>query len=276
MMSRALALLGSTHPGPSLLVTTVALALGAAAGLDPARIALVGAAVLFNQLSVGLSNDWLDAARDRRAGRTDKPVARGAVTVSAVRGAALVSLAASLALAIPLGGLAFAANAVLVAAGWAYNLGLKSTPLSLAAYLVGFGSLPAIATLARAEPAWPAWWAVAVGALLGAAAHFANAAPDLEEDAREGIRGLPQRLGRRTSIAVTWAGLLASVGVLLTGWGATPASLAAALITLALALLGLLTPLGRGETRAPFRLIMLAALVIVLALVTAGEAIIAG
>ena len=70
------------------------------------------------------------------------------------------------------------------APSWSYNLGLKSTPLSLVAYLVGFGVLPAIATLARADPAWPSWWAVTVGALLGAAAHFANAAPDLEDDAK--------------------------------------------------------------------------------------------
>jgi len=275
MVRRGLALLGSTHPGPSVVVTTVAVALGVAAGLDAVRVALVGVVMLFNQFSVGLSNDWLDAARDRRAGRSDKPVARGAVSVAAVRASALVSLIASLTVALVLGPLVLAANVVSVAAGWSYNLGLKSTPLSLVAYLVGFGVLPAIATLARADPAWPSWWAVTVGALLGAAAHFANAAPDLEDDAREGIRGLPQLLGRRRSIALTWLGLAAAIAVLLLGWGVTPVSVAAAMVTLALGLLGLLTPLGRGQTRAPFRLIMLAALVIVVALVTAGEALLA-
>ncbi|MAT16962.1 MAG: 1,4-dihydroxy-2-naphthoate prenyltransferase, partial [Leifsonia sp.] len=44
------------------------MALGVAAGLDAVRVALVGVVMLFNQFSVGLSNDWLDAARDRRAG----------------------------------------------------------------------------------------------------------------------------------------------------------------------------------------------------------------
>ena len=67
----------------------------------------------------------------------------------------------------------------------------------------------------------------------------------------------------------------AAIAVLLLGWGVTPVSVAAAMVTLALGLLGLLTPLGRGQTRAPFRLIMLAALVIVVALVTAGEALLA-
>ena len=275
MLRRGRALLGSTHPGPSLVVTTVAVALGVAAGLDAARAALLGVAMLFNQFSVGLSNDWLDADRDRRANRGDKPIARGEVSVAVVRAAALVSLVVSLVAVVPLGILALAMNALNLAAGWAYNLRLKFTAFSVAAYLVGFGSLPALATAARAEPAWPAWWAVAVGALLGAAAHFANAAPDLDEDAREGIRGLPQLLGRRVSIALTWLGLAAAAIVLLLGWGLTPASVAAAVMTLALGVIGLTTPLGRGDTRAPFRLIMLAALVIVVALVTAGEALLA-
>lgn len=51
------ALWRSTHPGPSLVVTAIAVALGVATGLDPWRIALLGLAILFGQLSVGLSND---------------------------------------------------------------------------------------------------------------------------------------------------------------------------------------------------------------------------
>ena len=67
MVRRGLALLGSTHPGPSVVVTTVAVALGVAAGLDAVRVALVGVVMLFNQFSVGLSNDWLAATSRSRA-----------------------------------------------------------------------------------------------------------------------------------------------------------------------------------------------------------------
>lgn len=273
-MTRTLvAVLASTHPGPTVLVTAVNVALGAAAGLDPARLALLGGAMLFNQVSVGLSNDWLDAERDRRAGRSDKPLARGDVPLAIARAIAFAAIAVSLALTLPLGPLATLAQAVGIAAGWSYNLGLKATPASLLAYLVGFGVMPAIATLARPEPAWPALWVVGVAALLGAAAHFANAAPDLEEDAREGIRGLPHRIGRRASIAATWLALLAAAGLLVLGLGAAPASLGAAGLVLALAVLGVATPLGRGTTRSPFRLIMAAALVVAVALVAATTSI---
>ena len=47
------------------------------------------AAVSTGQLSIGWSNDALDAARDRLAGRTDKPVAAGRLprrTVAAAAG----------------------------------------------------------------------------------------------------------------------------------------------------------------------------------------------
>ena len=54
--------------------------LAAAADLDAPRIALVVAAVLAGQLSIGWLNDVLDAERDRTAGRADKPVAAGAVS----------------------------------------------------------------------------------------------------------------------------------------------------------------------------------------------------
>jgi 1,4-dihydroxy-2-naphthoate octaprenyltransferase len=38
-----------------------------------------------------------------------------------------------------------------------------------------------------------------VGALLGVAAHFANVLKDLDQDLTSGIKGLPQRLGKKPS-----------------------------------------------------------------------------
>ncbi|MES1212758.1 MAG: UbiA family prenyltransferase, partial [Leifsonia sp.] len=110
MLRHAGALARSAHPGPTLAVTAVAVLLGVAVGLEPWRVALLGLAMLFDQLSVGLSNDWIDADRDRAVGRTDKPVARGDIAAGAVRAAAWVCAAAALLLTLPLGLAATAAH----------------------------------------------------------------------------------------------------------------------------------------------------------------------
>src|SRR5690348_14911401 len=191
---RAAALVRSTHPGPAAAVTVVAVLLGLAVGLEPWRVAVLGVAILFDQVSVGLSNDWIDAERDRAVGRTDKPVALGQIGAGTVRSAAIIAAAASAALTLPLGLPATAVHLVTLGSAWAYNAGLKNSLLSVAPYVVSFGLLPSIASLARPTPTLPVWWVFAAGALLGVAAHFANVLPDLDDDRRTGIRGLPHRL----------------------------------------------------------------------------------
>ncbi|HWO63522.1 MAG TPA: UbiA family prenyltransferase, partial [Umezawaea sp.] len=120
-------LAGACHPVPSLAVTTVAVLLAVGVGHGPAGVLLIGAAVLTGQLSIGWSNDWVDDARDRATGRAAKPVAAGQVPVRVVAVAAGLALAATIALSALLGVLACAALLLGVAAGWAYNLGLKAT-----------------------------------------------------------------------------------------------------------------------------------------------------
>ena len=71
-------LVAAAHPGPALAVTALTGLLAVAQGLDTGTGALVVVAVLAGQLFVGWSNDLVDVARDRRAGRTDKPLATGA------------------------------------------------------------------------------------------------------------------------------------------------------------------------------------------------------
>ncbi|HEY5231407.1 MAG TPA: UbiA family prenyltransferase, partial [Galbitalea sp.] len=93
MPSKAAALARSSHPGPSLAVTIITVGLGFSAGLDAPRLALLGVAMLAGQLSVGLSNDWIDADRDAAVGRTDKPIVLGLISRAAVRDAALVCAA---------------------------------------------------------------------------------------------------------------------------------------------------------------------------------------
>ncbi|HEY4226573.1 MAG TPA: UbiA family prenyltransferase [Pseudolysinimonas sp.] len=282
MLSRAGALVRSTHPGPGAAVTVVAVLLGIAVGLEPWRVAVLGFALLFDQASVGLSNDWIDADRDRAVGRTDKPVARGEIGVGAVRAAAWITAAIAILLTLPLGLAATVAHLVALASAWTYNAALKNSPVSVLPYAVSFGLLPAIASLARPVPALPAWWVFAAGALLGVAAHFANVLPDLDDDRRTGIRGLPHRLGLRPSIVVTWAALLLgavaiTVGVALGSRGAgVPAfTVLGLLISLIIAVTGLVTAVRRGVGRWLFRLVIAAALVDVAMLVLAGTRMLA-
>jgi 4-hydroxybenzoate polyprenyltransferase len=209
---RALAL--ATHPGPAVAVTVVAGLLALVAGVPAGRAALVTAAVLAGQVSIGWSNDWLDADRDRAVARADKPVVQGAVAPALLRTLAVGSAAAAVVLSLLLGLVPGLLLLVLVASGWAYNAGLKRTAVSVLPYVTGFGALPAgVVAAAPGAPLAP-WWLVTAGAALGAAAHLANVAPDLEDDLATGVRGLPHRIGARGS-AVTGAVVLGVASLVL-------------------------------------------------------------
>src|SRR3954454_10421716 len=204
----------ATHLGPTVAVTTVATLLAVAAGVSGGRVVLVCGAVLAGQASSGWSNDWLDADRDRAVARADKPVVQGAVRPAALRTAALIALTVAVVLSLLLGVVPGVLLLVLVASGWAYNAGLKRTAASIVPYVTGFGALPAgVVAAAPGIPIAP-WWLVTAGGALGAAAHLTNAAPDLEDDLATGVRGLPHRLGARTS-ALSAALLLGAASLVL-------------------------------------------------------------
>lgn len=233
---RALAL--SCHPLPSLAVTLLAAGLAALVGLPLGRVILLTAAVFTGQLSIGWSNDYLDAERDRMVHRSDKPVATGSVTPRLAGLAALVALILTITCSAALGWPGGAVALVTVLCGWLYNAGLKATALSWLPYAIAFGLLPAIATLSASPPRWPAAWAVTAGALLGVAAHLANVLPDLGEDAATGIRGLPHRLGPKPT-ALAGAGILLAVSaVILFGPGDHPGPLRWAGFALAVVIAG--------------------------------------
>jgi 4-hydroxybenzoate polyprenyltransferase len=212
--ARLRALIAATHPGPTAAVTVVATLLAVAAGVPAGRTALVFLAVLAGQASIGWSNDWLDADRDRAVARGDKPVVQGAVRPAQLRSAALASAALAVVLSLLLGVVPGLLLLVLVASGWAYNAGLKLTWASGLGYVTGFGALPAgVVAAAPGTPLAP-WWLVVAGGAIGAAAHLANVAPDLEDDLATGVRGLPHRLGPRVS-AVAGALLLGGASIVL-------------------------------------------------------------
>ncbi len=263
------ALWGATHPGPTLVVTVLSLALGIAAGVDPGPLALLVVAVFCGQVSVGLSNDAIDGARDAAVGRTDKPIAGGAVAPERALAVAVASVVVALALSAPLGAGLLAAHALALASAWAYNAGLKSTPFSIAPFVLSFGLFPSFATLALPAPGLAAPWASLAGAALGAAVHLTNVVRDLDDDRRTGVRGLPHRLGARASVVLAAVGIVVGATAVLTGTDATVVGVVFFAAVLVVAAAAVTTAFVRAPGRSVFQLTMLAALLLAAQLVVA-------
>jgi 4-hydroxybenzoate polyprenyltransferase len=271
-MSRGRALIIAGHPGPSLAITAMATLLAAEAAPHGIGPVLVAPAMLAGQLSVGWSNDALDAPRDAAAGRMDKPVAAGAISVRAVWIAAITALLAALAMSLAISVATAIILAVIIGAAWAYNLGLKSTLASGLMYLLGFGPIPAYAASTLPGQPAPRWSVTAAAALVGLGAHFANVLPDLAADRATGVDGLPQKVaarwGARAVRAIALVLLLsASVLLLLASsrrWAALAGLGAAAL----LAVVG-----ARGSGRLPFLAAIGIAAIDVVLFAVGGEAL---
>lgn len=269
ILGLASALARASHAGPTAAVSLFAFAYALGVGADLPLAALVLAAVMSGQLSVGWSNDWIDAGRDLAVGRTDKPVVTGNVSPSALRAAALLAAAACVALSLALGVASAAVHLVAVASAWAYNARLKSTVWSWAPYALSFGLLPSVATLALPEPVVAPAWTTAAAALLGVGAHLANVLPDLADDAATGVVGLPHRLGRRATSLVSVALLLVATTIVALA-SSVPAAVAvpAVVVAVALAVSGAWVALTRPTSRWPFvAAILVAGLTVVLLVV---------
>ena len=258
--SRALAtaLVQACHPAPTVAVTLFATVLALRAGNRPGTVVLIAVAVLAGQLSIGWTNDRLDAARDTRAGRTDKPVVTGALPIRVLDSAASAAVVATLGLSALLGWRAGLANLWVLAWGLLYNLGLKATWWSWLPYAAAFGALPAVATLALGDPAVPAAWVVLAGALLGVAANLTNALPDLADDEDTGVRGLPHRLGAARSLFLAAALLVVVTAAVVFGPPGRPAAFGwiALVVVVGLVAGGLGWALGHPADRRSFLAIM--------------------
>jgi protoheme IX farnesyltransferase len=275
-MSRALALIRSSHPEPGGAVTVAMTLLAVGVGHRGWAIPGIFLAVGATQLTIGWVNDWLDADRDRLSGRQDKPVAVGEVTSRTVGIAGLIA-----AVAVPLLGLPFGlAPTVLISLvglfGLLYDWPLKSTVFSVVPYLVAFGLLPAFVVVALPGHPAPPVWLVAAGALLGGGAHFANVLPDLADDAATGVRGLPHRLGRAGSTVAAALLLLSATLTLVFGPPGPPSWagwVAAAAAVVVLPLGWYATSRARGRGVAMFRAVIVVALIDVLLLIFSGRVV---
>ena len=273
-MNRAAALVKAAHPGPSLAVTVVGTALAVTAGAPARTCVLLAAALLTGQLSIGWCNDATDRDRDVAAGRRDKPVALGVLRPATVRASAYVALVACVPLSLALGAAAGVVHLVAVGGGWVYDLWLKRTVWSFTAFAVSFGLLPSVVTLSLPDPVQAPWWATMAGALLGVAAHLANALPDLGDDVAAGVLGLPQLLGPGRTRLVAGV-LLALAALVLTFGPGEPLGVAGAAL-LAVTVVALLLAFARRwppRSRAPFALFVLAALAVVGLLLARGASV---
>jgi len=209
---RVIGMVKATHFGPTVLVVSISITL-AMTQLSFSKSFEIALAILCGQLVVGWTNELADHHLDQEAGRLKKPLVSGSATRKQLQIGIGIALTAAILLSFlgPLG----------VRGGWLHLLGLgsaslynfwaKSTWLSPVPYAISFGALPwAIYSAAHKSPA-P--WLYMDFAVISVAFHFLNVIKDLSWDLVQGIKGAPQRLGKRGSIAT--ATILVATAVLL-------------------------------------------------------------
>lgn len=271
--ARSVALLRACHLAPTLAVTSIATALAVSTGRGWGSAA-VAAAVVSGQLAVGWSNDYLDRERDRDAGRVDKPIAQGQVRATTVRNAAVLAAAACVPLSMLSGLRAAAVHLLAVAVALAYNARLKQTWASPLPFAAAFAALPAFVTLGAPGHPGPPWWALVAAGTFGCGAHFINTLDDLETDLRQGVRGLPQRIGLRSSLLVGASLLAAATATLALGPPGTPDAIGLVTFAATVALVAGVARAARAfDLERCWQLTVLAALAVTVQLLASGSSL---
>jgi 4-hydroxybenzoate polyprenyltransferase len=191
-------LLRASHLGPTLAVTLVSFLLASALWWEgPAYFISFG--VFLGQLLVGWTNDLNDYQDDLKHNRMGKPLISGELTKTSLLRAVKITtpIAVVFNLFGPLGIKGGSLYLFGVGMGVAYNFYFKSTVLSPLPYAIAFAAF--VSSIVIATDQNVPIWLVLAGALFGVAAHFANVLKDLDQDLTSGIKGLPQRLGKKKS-----------------------------------------------------------------------------
>jgi 4-hydroxybenzoate polyprenyltransferase len=203
------------HPGPSLLVTVVLVAI---AGLaehrvpDTTRILQLIGAMLPVQLCIGVINDVVDLPADALT-KPHKPLVRGVISRSTATWVGVVLGAVGLAVATTINPATLLFDTLALAAGLAYDLGLRRTPLSWVPWWAGMAVLPLEGYASVGSIPTQLLVLVPLTGLVAIGLHFANALPDIDGDRRAGRRSLPVLAGERIA---EWAGpaSIAAAGVI--------------------------------------------------------------
>jgi 4-hydroxybenzoate polyprenyltransferase len=205
---RSLIFLG--HPGPSLLVTVVLVAIAGLAGRgvpDGVRVLQLVGAMLPVQLCIGVVNDVVDLSADT-ASKPYKPLVRGVIGRSTAIVLGLVLGAIGLASAATINGPTLGLDALALAAGLSYDLGLRRTPLSWVPWWGGMAVLPLEGYASAGAIPSSLLVLIPLAGLIAIGLHFANALPDIDGDRIAGRRSLPVIVGVNGS---RWAGPIALV-----------------------------------------------------------------
>ncbi len=200
-MRKVRGLLKASHFIPSLIVSSIAFAFGVHYWWEgPAYV--IAFTVFTGQLVVGWSNDLYDFADDQKHQRLNKPLVSGVITEKYLRSWLIFMVPFSLVVNI-IGPLGFKGGLLYwlgIGCGVAYNFYFKFTFLSPLPFAVAFAILPSC--IAISKDVTPPIWMWLGGALLGCAAHFVNVLKDLDQDRASEIKGLPQIVGKKASIAI--------------------------------------------------------------------------
>jgi len=191
----------ATHFGPLMLVVITSFVL-AFTQFSFGKSILIALAIFCGQCVVGWTNELVDLPLDSAARRLKKPLVNGSVTTADLRiGISFtLLLAALLSFLGPLGVKGGGLHMLGLASASLYNLKLKPTWFSAVPYAFSFGAVPwAIYSAAHRSPA-P--WLYIGFAVVAVAFHFLNVIKDLEWDTKQGVLGMPQRVGKRWSVAI--------------------------------------------------------------------------
>ena len=213
-LTRGYVFLRAAHFGPTVIVTTITflLALSQYSLIDSLRVAI---AIFAGQLVVGWSNDFIDAPLDIAAQRTKKPIVSKEINPEQLKKSIFGALFVALILSLfsPLGLTGTLIHFLGILSATIYNFKLKPTILSPLPFIVSFGALPwAIYLPAGNDP--PLWLFIDF-MLIAVAFHFFNVLKDFQWDIKQGIMGLPQRLGRNVSLFISISLIVSAVLVLI-------------------------------------------------------------
>ena len=176
--SRLVALTRATHPLPCVAVTALATAMAVAAGIH-GRSALLAVAVLCGQISVGWSNDAIDAPLDIRAGAPGQADRhrRGLAAPRSAGAPAWPSSSTSRSRSRSAGG---PVSRTSPRSRWPGPTTSGSSARSSAScpYALAFGLLPVVVAAMLPGAPLPQLSLVLAGAGCGTAAHFANTVGD--------------------------------------------------------------------------------------------------
>ena len=187
------------HPIPSLLTTLAALGFAWIFVIGPRdrRFWWIAAIMLLVQFSISALNEWADAELDRQAGRR-RPIPRGLVSRNTALGVAVIGAVGAFLLCVlaDLGPFALLLVGVGTASGWAYDLWLKPTPLSVLPFAIAFPLMPFWIGILAGRSAGSLAILFLGGSPLAAAIHLADAIPDRGRDRDAGLKTLAVALGR--------------------------------------------------------------------------------